>query len=569
MTKIVIIGGVAGGASAAARARRLSETAEIIVLERGEFVSFANCGLPYHISGEIEARDALLLQTPESFRHRFNVDVRVFNEVIAIDKHKKEVTVRRVLTGEIYQESYDKLLLSPGASPVKPPIPGINSHYVFSLRNIPDMDQILSSLLLNKPEHATVVGGGFIGLEMVEALHHRGIKVTLLELSDQVMAPVDREMANMLHQKMVEKGVDLRLNTGLAAVTELEIQPAEPEATGEYDKQIEHINMLELMLSTGEMLKTGLVVLAIGVKPETMLANQAGIELGARGGIKVDARMCTSDPDIFAVGDVVETEDFVTALPSLVPLAGPANRQGRIAADNMLGRREIYRRTQGTSICKLFDMAIGSTGLNEKTLKRLKLPYEKIYVHTASHASYYPGAHPVTLKLLFNPTDGEILGAQAAGLDGVDKRIDVLAVAQRARMSVYTLQDLELTYAPPFGSARDVVNQAGMVASNILKGDEAVCHSEELLLGASDQIVLDVRNPPELDASGSFPDAINIPLDQLRQRLHELPKNKEILVACQVGLRGHVACRMLIQHGFKARNLTGGFKTYQMVTTKF
>ena len=497
------------------------------------------------------------------------MDVRVFNEVIAIDKHKKEVTVRRVLTGEIYQESYDKLLLSPGASPVKPPIPGINSHYVFSLRNIPDMDQILSSLLLNKPEHATVVGGGFIGLEMVEALHHRGIKVTLLELSDQVMAPVDREMANMLHQKMVEKGVDLRLNTGLTAVTELEIQPTEPEATGEYDKQIEHTNTLELMLNTGEMLKTGLVVLAIGVKPETMLANQAGIELGARGGIKVDARMCTSDPDIFAVGDVVETEDFVTALPSLVPLAGPANRQGRIAADNMLGRREIYRRTQGTSICKLFDMAIGSTGLNEKTLKRLKLPYEKIYVHTASHASYYPGAHPVTLKLLFNPTDGEILGAQAAGLDGVDKRIDVLAVAQRARMSVYTLQDLELTYAPPFGSARDVVNQAGMVASNILKGDEAVCHSEELLLGASDQIVLDVRNPPELEASGTFPNAINIPLDQLRQWLHELPKDKEILVACQVGLRGHVACRMLIQHGFKARNLTGGFKTYQMVTTKF
>ena len=569
MKKIVIVGGVAGGASAAARARRLSETAEIIVLERGEFVSFANCGLPYHISGEIETRDVLLLQTPDSFKQRFNVDVRVFNEVIAIDKDKKEVTVRRILTGEVYQESYDKLLLSPGASPVKPPIPGINSNHVFSLRNIPDMDQILSRLLIEKPKHATVVGGGFIGLEMVEALHHLGINVTLLELADQVMAPVDREMANMLHQKMVEKGVDLRLNIGLTAISVLNIQPAEPEATGEYDKPIEHNNTLELMLSTGDMLKTGLVILAIGVKPETMLADQAGLELGVRGGIKVDSRMCTSDADIFAVGDAVETEDFVTALPSLVPLAGPANRQGRIAADNMLGRREVYRRTQGTSICKLFDMAIGSTGLNEKTLKRLKMSYEKIYVHTASHATYYPGAHPVTLKLLFNPVDGEILGAQAAGLDGIDKRIDVLAVAQRARMSVYTLQDLELTYAPPFGSARDVVNQAGMVASNVLKGDEVICHTEELLLGASDQVVLDVRNPPELEASGTFPNAINIPLDQLRQRLHELPKDKELLVACQVGLRGHVACRMLIQHGFKVRNLTGGFKTYQMVTAKF
>lgn len=569
MKKIVIVGGVAGGASAAARARRLSETAEIIVLERGEFVSFANCGLPYHISGEIETRDVLLLQTPDSFKQRFNVDVRVFNEVIAIDKDKKEVTVRRILTGEVYQESYDKLLLSPGASPVKPPIPGINSNHVFSLRNIPDMDQILSRLLIEKPKHATVVGGGFIGLEMVEALHHLGINVTLLELADQVMAPVDREMANMLHQKMVEKGVDLRLNIGLTAISELNIQPAEPEATGEYDKPIEHNNTLELMLSTGDMLKTGLVILAIGVKPETMLADQAGLELGVRGGIKVDSRMCTSDADIFAVGDAVETEDFVTALPSLVPLAGPANRQGRIAADNMLGRREVYRRTQGTSICKLFDMAIGSTGLNEKTLKRLKMSYEKIYVHTASHATYYPGAHPVTLKLLFNPVDGEILGAQAAGLDGIDKRIDVLAVAQRARMSVYTLQDLELTYAPPFGSARDVVNQAGMVASNVLKGDEVICHTEELLLGASDQVVLDVRNPPELEASGTFPNAINIPLDQLRQRLHELPKDKELLVACQVGLRGHIACRMLIQHGFKVRNLTGGFKTYQMVTAKF
>lgn len=569
MTKIVIVGGVAGGASAAARARRVAEDAEIIVLERGEFVSFANCGLPYHISGEIESRDALLLQTPDSFKNRFNVDVRVFNDVIDIDAKNKTVTVRQTLTGETYQESYDKLLLSPGASPVKPAIPGINSHHVYSLRNIPDMDKILVALAAEKPKHATVVGGGFIGLEMVEALHHRGIDVTLLELSDQVMAPVDREMANMLHQHICEKGIDLRLKTGLAAISVADFHPAEPEATAVYDKPVTHTHDLDLMLSSGDMLQTGMVILAIGVKPETTLAAKAGLELGALGGIKVNSAMQTSEPDIYAVGDVVETENFVTGDAALVPLAGPANRQGRIAVDNMLGRDEHYRRTQGTAICKLFDMAIGSTGLNEKTLKRLNMTFEKIYVHAASHASYYPGAHPVTLKLLFDPRDGQILGAQAAGLDGIDKRIDVLAVAQRARMTVQQLADLELTYAPPFGSARDVVNQAGMVASNVMNGDEAICHTEELLLGASDQVVLDVRNPPELEVSGSFPNALNIPLDELRDRLYTLPVDKEILVACQVGLRGHVAYRMLVQNGFQARNLTGGYKTYQMVIDSF
>lgn len=566
MTKIVIIGGVAGGASAAARARRVSEDAEIIVLERGEFVSFANCGLPYHISGEIDSREALLLQTPESFKKRFNVDVRVLNEVTHIDPTQKVVTIKRISTGDLYQESYDKLLLSPGASPIKPLIPGIANSHVYSLRNIPDMDKILVMLAAEKPTHATVVGGGFIGLEMVEALHRRGIAVTLLELSDQVMAPVDREMATMLHQHMRDKGIDLRLKTGLAAISVADFYPAEPESTGVYDQPVTHTHNLDLMLSSGDMLQTGMVILAIGVKPETTLAAAAGLELGDLGGIKVNSAMQTSDPDIYAVGDAIETENFISGEAALVPLAGPANRQGRIAADNMLGRHEHYRRTQGTAICKVFDMAIGSTGLNEKALKRLNMTYEKIYVHTASHASYYPGAHPVTLKLLFDPTDGQILGAQAAGLDGIDKRIDVLAVAQRARMTVQQLADLELTYAPPFGSARDVVNQAGMVASNVMNGDEAICHTEELLLGAADQVVLDVRNPPELEASGSFPNALNIPLDELRDRLYALPVDKEILVACQVGLRGHVAYRMLVQNGFQARNLTGGYKTYQMVT---
>lgn len=569
MTKIVIVGGVAGGASAAARARRMSESAQIIMLERGEFISFANCGLPYHISGDIAAREALLLQTPESFKKRFDVEVRVFNEVISIDAIHKTLRVKNLLTGDSYKETYDKLLLSPGAAPVKPPIPGINNPHVFTLRNIADMDAIIAALAAHKPQHVTVVGGGFIGLEMVEALHQRGIRISLLELAPQVMAPVDPEMANVLHRELVNKGVELRLNTGLTEVNSRDNMPSEPEATDVYDKPSHHHTALALTLSTGQTLITDMVILAIGVKPEVSLANSAGLVLGERGGIKVDAGMRTSDPDIYAVGDAVETLDFVTGNAALVPLAGPANRQGRIAADNMLGLDKQYRRTQATAICKLFDLAIASTGLNEKSLQRLQLPYEKVYVHTASHAGYYPGAHPVTLKLLFDPNNGKILGAQAVGMDGIDKRIDVLAVAQRAGMTVRDLQDLELSYAPPFGSARDVVNQAGMVATNVLDGDEQICHVDEVASPSAEQVVLDVRNPPELTNVGAFPQALNIPVDQLRQRLGELPKDKEILVACQVGLRGHVAYRLLRQHGFKVRNLTGGFKTFQMTMAKF
>lgn len=548
MTKIVIVGGVAGGASAAARARRLDEQAEIIMLERGEFISFANCGLPYHIGGEIESRNALLLQTPESFNRRFNVDVRVFNEVVGIDRAARQISVRQVLTGEVYQLAYDKLLLCPGASPIKPALPGIDLDGVYTLRNIPEMDAILAQLTQQTVAHATVVGGGFIGLEMAEALRHRGLSVALVELSSQVMAPVDQEMANGLHQELRRHQVDLRLNTALEAIV----------------KGSEH--QLELKLSNG-VLQTDLVIMAIGVRPETSLATQAGLALGQRGGIKVDAMMQTSDPDIYAVGDAVETENFVTGDADLVPLAGPANRQGRIAAENMLGGAIRYNRTQGTAICKVFDLAIASTGLNEKKLKQLGISYQAIFVHPASHASYYPGAKPVSLKLLFSPDDGKILGAQAIGQDGIDKRIDVLAVAQRAGMTVRDLVDLELTYAPPFGSARDVVNQAGMVATNILDGVDAVCDSDEILAcDERSQVVLDVRNPKELENVGAFPNALNIPLDSLRQRLNELPKDKEILVACMVGLRGHVASRILQQHGFKVKNLTGGYKTFAMVT---
>lgn len=556
MKRILIVGGVAGGASAAARARRLSETAEIVMFERGEFVSFANCGLPYHIGGDIQDRSALLLQTPQSFKRRFNVDVRVFHDVIDIDKAGKTLLVRNLLTGEERRESYDQLLLSPGAAPIRPPFPGIDSPGVHTLHNIPDMDRILAALQRDDPRHVTVVGGGFIGLEMMEALHQRKLDVTLLELSDQVMAPVDREMANMLHARIREEGIDLRLRTGLSSIERLDGQPAQTASIG-----------LRLTLSDGTRLDTGLLILAIGVKPETLLAAKAGLELGPRGGIKVDAGMRTSDPFIYAVGDAVEETDFVTGESVLIPLAGPANRQGRIAADNMLGRAETYKKTQGTAICKLFDLAVASTGLNEKRLLQLGLPFEKAYVHPGSHAGYYPGAHPVSLKLLFAP-DGKIYGAQAIGKDGVDKRIDVLAVAQRAGLSVFDLQDLELTYAPPFGSAKDVINMAGFVASNHLKGDTLLCHAAEVQARHPHQQVLDVRNGPELDKLGRIPGALHIPLDELRGRLDELPRDKELLISCQVGLRGHVACRLLSQHGFKVKNLSGGFKTWQMATVE-
>ncbi|AUZ75593.1 MULTISPECIES: FAD-dependent oxidoreductase [Aeromonas] len=558
MKRILIVGGVAGGASAAARARRLSEEAEIVMFERGEFVSFANCGLPYHIGGDIPNRDVLLLQTPQSFKRRFNVDVRVFHDVIEIDKAGKSLLVRNLLTGEERREAYDVLLLSPGAAPIRPPFPGIDSPGVHTLRNIPDMDRILAALAHDQPRHVTVVGGGFIGLEMMEALHQRKLDVTLLELSDQVMAPVDKEMANMLHARIREEGIELRLRTGLSAIESLDVPAEKTSAVATAQR-----GGLRLTLSDGSRLDTGLLILAIGVKPETLLAAKAGLELGPRGGIKVDPGMRSSDPFIYAVGDAVEETDFVTGESVLIPLAGPANRQGRIAADNMLGRSETYKKTQGTAICKLFDLAVASTGLSEKRLIQLGLPFEKAYVHPGSHAGYYPGAHPVSLKLLFAP-DGKIYGAQAIGKDGVDKRIDVLAVAQRAGLTVFDLQDLELTYAPPFGSAKDVINMAGFVASNHLKGDTLLCHAAEVEARHPHQLVLDVRNGPELDKLGRIPGALHIPLDELRGRLHELPRDKELLISCQVGLRGHVACRLLSQHGFKVKNLSGGFKTWQM-----
>ena len=545
MPKILIVGGVAGGASAAARARRLSETAEIVMFERGPFVSFANCGLPYHIGGEIEERSKLLLQTPESFLRRFNVDVRVMQEVSAINRTEKTVTIKNLTDGSEYVESYDFLLLSPGASPVIPTIAGIDNPLTHSLRNIPDMDAILNVIYSNRPEHATVVGGGFIGLEMMEAFHRLGIKTTLLELSDQVMAPVDREMAGLVHAEIRQKVIDLRLETGLTGV-----QFNEDETS------------LTLALSNDEFLETGLLIMAIGVRPDTALAKQAGLKIGELGGIVTNSAMQTSDPSIYAVGDAIEELDFVTGNPAVVPLAGPANRQGRMAADNMLGRDEHYQGTQGTAICKVFDLAVAATGKNEKQLKQEDMTYEKVFVHTASHASYYPGAEIVSFKLLFSPETGRILGAQAVGKDGVDKRIDIMAVAQRAGMTVEQLQHLELTYAPPYGSAKDVINQAAFVANNLIRGDLKAIHFDEVEDLCEHQILVDVRNPGELEKLGSIEGAINIPVDSLRKRMEELPKDKEIIICCQVGLRGHVAYRQLVNNGYKARNLMGGYRTW-------
>ena len=546
--KIVIVGGVAGGASAAARARRLSEDVSIVVFERGSDVSFANCGLPYHIGGKIPLRQSLILKTPEDFKSRFNIDVRIRHEVMSVDPVNKMVTVKNLTSGEVYTEEWDRLLLSTGAAPVVPPLPGLQEAGVFTLRNLTDMDAIQAWIEQHNIAHTTLVGGGFIGLEVMEALSERGISVTLLEMGEQVMAPVDPEMASALHQEIRSHGVDLRLRTALTEVLRTE--------TG-----------FRVALSEGGFLQTDMVILAIGVKPENSLATGAGLAVGKRGGISVNACMQTSIPDIYAVGDAVEAPDFVFQEPANFPLAGPANRQGRIAADNMLDRHSLYHGSQGTSICKVFSLSIGSVGANEKQLKAHGTRYEKVYVHAADHASYYPGATMISLKLLFSPDTGKILGAQASGKKGVDKRIDVLAVVQRAGLTVNDLEHLELTYAPPFNSARDVVNQAGMVAANVIKGDTVICHVRDVLQREpGSYCLLDIRSPAELKQFGEYPDALSIPLDSLRENLDKLPEDKEIIIGCQSGLRGHVAYRMLQSHGFRTYNLSGGFITWQAVT---
>jgi len=542
--KTVIIGGVAGGASAAARLRRLDEKAEIILFERGNYISFANCGLPYYVGGVIKKRDKLLLQTPESMKERFNVDVRVNCEVESIDRANKKVTVKDAFTGKHYEESYDKLVLSPGAMPVRPAFPGSDLAGVYTLRNMTDCDMIKEYVNAEKPGHAVVVGGGFIGVEMVENLVHVQVKVTALELADQVLTPLDFEMACMIHLEMKNHGVDLRLKTGLSAIEKKN-------------------GKLVCTLSDGATVETDMVLLAIGVRADNALAKQAQLEMAANGCISVDEYMLTNDPDIYAVGDAVIVDDFISKQKVSLPLAGPANRQGRMVADLIAGRTDAYEGTQGTMICKVFDLAAGATGNNEKQLNKNGMAYDKVYIHPNSHAAYYPGAETLSMKLLYHPETGKVLGAQAVGKEGVDKRIDVLATAIRAGMTVFDLQKLELCYAPPFSSAKDPVNMAGFTAANVIKGDLKQFFIDDLdKLNPEEDFLVDIRTEAEY-AQGSIGDAVLIPLDSIRDRLEEFPKDKRIVLFCRAGLRGYIGCRILVQHGFsEVYNLSGGYLTW-------
>jgi NADPH-dependent 2,4-dienoyl-CoA reductase/sulfur reductase-like enzyme/rhodanese-related sulfurtransferase len=551
--KVIIVGGVAGGASCAARLRRLDEKAEILMVERGPYVSYANCGLPYHVGGVIAEESSLLVATEQMFRGVFAVDCRTNCEVIGISTTQKTVELKNHATGEVTTEKYDKLVLSPGAAPIRPPLPGIDLPGIFSVRTVPDARDMRAWLdrdmadrsglnsytgfqTVTKPKRAVVVGGGFIGLEMVENLVHRGLEVTLIEKLNQVMPPLDPEMARLVERYLVKHGVRLELNDGVAGFKRA--------ADGS----------LEVLTGAGKTHPADIVILAIGVRPETALAKMAGIEIGQRGGIRVDEHMRTSNPDIFAVGDAVEVKDFVTGQWTLIPLAGPANRQGRIAADVIAGRDSRYRGTQGTSICQIFEGTIAQTGASEKLLTQLgQADFEKVYLYPNSHAGYYPGAKMLAVKVLFRKPDGRLLGAQVLGEDGVPARINAFAMAIQMGCTVYDLEEAELCYAPPYGSAKDPVNFAGMVAANTLSGDMPVCHWNSVDHG----FLLDVRNPPEL-AVECVPGALNIPLPQLRSRLGELPRDREILVICRSAVRAYYATRILMQNGFKARNISGG-----------
>lgn len=548
--KYLVIGGVAGGATAAARLRRMDENADIILFERGKYVSYANCGLPYYIGGVIAERDKLFVQTVEGFTARFNIDIRPEQEVTAIHSKDKTVEVKNLGTGQTYTESYDKLVLSPGAEPLRPGIEGINSKKIFTLRNVPDTDTIKNYVDQNKPRHAVVVGGGFIGLEMAENLHDLGINIAVVEMANQVMAPLDYSMAAIVHQQLIDKKVDLRLEDGVSRF----------EETSEG---------ILVHLRSGKQIATDLVILSIGVRPETRLAKEAGLTIGSLGGIAVNDYMQTSDPDIYALGDAVEVINPVTGKPALIPLAGPANKQGRIVADNIVfGNRETYKGTIGTSIAKVFDLTVAAAGANAKLLKREGIAYLSSYTHSASHAGYYPGAVPMSIKILFSPEDGKLLGAQIVGFDGVDKRIEMLAQVIQRKGTVYDLTELEQAYAPPYSSAKDPVNMAGYVAENILTKKVEIIDWRDIARLSSETILVDVRTTDEYSL-GSIPGAINIPVDELRSRLSELPKNRPIVVTCAVGLRGYLAYRILVQHGYKdVRNLSGGYKTWSIATAK-
>lgn len=548
--RVVIVGGVAGGAACATRLRRLDEQAQIFVFERGADVSYANCGLPYYVGGVIQNRQQLLVATPERFRDWYNVEVRTRHEIRSIDRASQTVAVANVLTGAVAEVPYDVLVLSTGATSIRPQVSGIDLPGVFSLRSLEDIDRMRTWLERGKAARAVVVGGGFIGLEMAENLVRRGLEVTLLERIDQVMPSMDPEMVAPAHQELRRQGVELRLSTPLTGI----------ESAGD--------DQLNVIGPVGQRTAADMVVLAVGVRPDVHLAREAGLEIGALGGIRVDEQMRTSDPAVFAVGDAVEVRDYVTGQPTLVPLAGPAARQGRVAADAIAGRRSRFRGSQGTAIVGVFDVTLAATGVSEKRLRQAGTPYQKIYTHSLHHAGYFPGGEMMAVKLLFSPGDGRLLGAQIAGGAGVDKRIDVLAMAIQKGATLEDLEEAELGYAPQYGSAKDPLNIAGFAGANVLRGDvEPVFWSDwqraQELAESQRPLVVDVRTRPEA-AAGAVPGSVNIPLGELRMRLAELPRDREIWVHCGVGQRSYYASRVLKQQGFRVRNLAGGMRSYQM-----
>jgi CoA-disulfide reductase len=540
--KIVIIGGVAGGASAAARLRRLDEHAEIKIFERGEYISYANCGLPYYVGNVIKERNKLLVQTAQGMKKRFNIDIYPLHEVLKIDRENKLLLIKNIKTNDIFDERYDILVISSGAEPIKPIIKGIDTaENVFTLRNIPDADKIKTFIDNKNPKRAVVIGGGFIGIEIADNLHARGINVTIIEKSTQILPQLDKEMANILHRHIIDKGVELILSDSIEEFRN---------------------NGSMIVLHSGRQIDADMTILSVGIKPEINLAKEAGLEIGITGGIKVNEYLQTSDDNIYAIGDVIEVKDFITGLPALKPLAGPANKQGRIVANNICGKREKYLGTLGTSVVKVFDMTAASVGNNEKMLKNAGINYETIHISPPSHATYYPGATTIFMKLIFDKKNGKIYGAQAVGYDGVDKRIDVLSTAIMANMTVSDLQYLELSYAPPFSSAKDPVNMLGYVASNLINGDLEIIHCDELNnLNNENSVIVDVCEPIERE-KGYIDGSINIPLNDLRDRMKELPKDKIIYVYCQQGLRSYIAYRILKQNGFQVKSIDGGYRFY-------
>jgi NADPH-dependent 2,4-dienoyl-CoA reductase/sulfur reductase-like enzyme/rhodanese-related sulfurtransferase len=541
--RILIVGGVAGGASCAARARRLSETAEIIMFDRGPYVSFANCGLPYYVGDVIKKEEHLLVATPELFRRRFNIEVRLHSEIISIDPRSRSIEVRDLERGTTYTEKYDALVLSPGAQPIRPPLAGIDLPGIFSVRTIPDSREIRTWIEQYNARQAVVVGGGYIGMEMADNLHRRGLKVTLVEKQSQVMPLLDAEMAAPIHNTLIKHRIELFLNDSVVRFE---------QGNG---------HRLVLTLQSGHTIDTDLVILCIGVRPDVSLAQAAGLTIDPSGGIWVDAHMRTNDPHIWAVGDAVAVHDIVSGRVGVVPLAGPANRQGRIAADTIMGRDSVFRGVQGTSVVGILDQVAAFTGLSEKALKRLDLwdRMEKIYLHPGHHAGYYPGASPITLKLIFTKDEGRVVGAQAIGRKGVEKRIDVIAMAIQKKATVFDLEEAELCYAPQFGSAKDPVNLAGMIAANVLRGDSRLAHWEDL--ETSDALILDVRDEMEYKQD-HVEKAVHIPLDQIRERMDELPRDRQIWTYCFVGQRSYYASRALAQYGFDVKNISGGFKSF-------